>query len=261
MRVGTIIQSGHHGHRDVDAELAPNTDTIYGVASLTKSMTASAIGILVSSGKLAWSTPVRTILPELHCQDPVVTDQLSIADLLIHNSGLATSNHWWYGVNGELLLTKDQTLPAFNFLKQRTPFRSSFGYSNWPYCIAAEVIEKVSGQTFGKFLEDQIFIPLNMTSTSAFHDNTVPNLAKPHTVLDDRTAFRVPYPKTQSGEIMAPAQAVRSSVKGMLAYSSAILSAQAQELGQKEAFPLSERSQSAPNPLKNVAKMLSGHTI
>ena len=59
-----------------------------------------------------------------------MTEQLSVADLFIHNSGLAFSNNCWYGADGELLLQKDQTMPAFNALKQRAKFRTKYSYSN-----------------------------------------------------------------------------------------------------------------------------------
>ncbi len=70
------------------------------------------MGILVNEGKVSWTTPVKSVLPELDSQDPLVTEQISIADLFIHNTGLASSNNWWYGADGELLLQKDQTLSA-----------------------------------------------------------------------------------------------------------------------------------------------------
>ena len=145
-----------------------------------------------------------------------MTDQLTVRDLLIHNSGLAFSNHWWYGSGGELLLRKDQTVQAFNFLKQKTPFRTHYAYSNWPYCVAGEVIEKVSEQSFGTFLQDHIFASLNLSSTSAVRDNTLDNLAKPYAILNDKTPYLLPFPKVQDGQIMAPAQAIRSSVNDML---------------------------------------------
>ncbi|KAK0615225.1 beta-lactamase/transpeptidase-like protein [Bombardia bombarda] len=86
-QAGNITYTSHYGHRDVKQALSPDSDTIYGVASLTKSFVASAMGILVDEGKVSWNTCVKSILPELNTQDPLVTEQLSVADLFIHNSG------------------------------------------------------------------------------------------------------------------------------------------------------------------------------
>ncbi|KAK4455293.1 putative D-aminoacylase [Podospora aff. communis PSN243] len=250
-QAGSIIHTAHFGYRDVENALPPDSDTIYGVASLTKSFVASAMGILVDEGKVKWTTPVKSILPELDTQDALTTEQLSVADLFIHNSGLAFSNNWWYGADGELLLEKDQTVPAFNALKQRSKFRNKYSYSNWPYCIAGEVIEKLSGETFGSFLQKRVLKPLGLTRTSAAHDNSDSNLARPYAVLDDKTPFRLPFPKTHDGNFMAPAQAVRSSVNDMLAYGSALLAAQRLELAGEQPAP--------GNPLRGAAKQLSGH--
>jgi len=180
-----------------------------------------------------------------------VTEQLLVADLFIHNSGLAFSNNWWYGADGELLLQKDQTMPAFNALKQRAKCRTKYSYSNWPYCIAGEVIEKLSGDTLGTFIQQRILQPLERTRTSATHDNSDPNLAQPYAALGHKSPFRLPFPKTQDGNIMAPAQAIRSSVKDMLVYRSALLAAQKAELAGQKPGP--------GNPLRGAAKQLSGH--
>ncbi|KAK3375822.1 putative D-aminoacylase [Lasiosphaeria ovina] len=250
-QAGSIVHTVHYGYRDVEKRLSPDSDTVYGVASLTKSFVASAMGILVDEGKVSWTTPVRSILPGLDSRDALVTEQLSVADLLIHNSGLAFSNNWWYGADGELLLQKDQTIPAFNALEQGAKFRTKYSYSNWPYCVAGEVIEKLSGETLGAFIQRRVLQPLRLARTAATHDNSDPNLAQPYAVLDDKSPFRLPFPKTGDANIMAPAQAVRSSVKDMLAYGSALLAAQKAELAGQKPPP--------GNPLRGTAKQLSGH--
>ncbi|KAK3353876.1 putative D-aminoacylase [Lasiosphaeria hispida] len=250
-QAASVIHTAHYGYRDVEKGLRPDSDTLYGVASLTKSFVASAMGVLVDESKVLWTTPVKSILPGLDTQDPLVTEQLSVADLFIHNSGLAFSNHWWYGADGELLLQKNQTLSAFNALKQKAKFRTEYSYSNWPYCVAGEIIEKLSGESFGTFLQRRVLQPLGLTRTSATHDNSDPNLARPYAALDDGAPFPLPFPKTGDGNIMAPAQAVRSSVNDMLSYGSALLAAQKAELAGQQPTP--------QNPLRGAAKQLSGH--
>lgn len=230
--------------------LPPNSDTLYGVASITKPFVASALGILVDESRLTWTTRVGSILPELNSKDPLLTEQLTVADLLMHNTGLASSNNWWYGADGELLLRKDQTLAAFNALQQTGRFRAQYSYSNWHYCVLGEIIEKVSGESFGTFLKHRVFEPLKLNRTSTAHDNSEENLAKPYAVLDNKEPYLLPFPKTQDGQIMGPAQAVRSSVNDMLAYGSALLEAQAAELQGKKT--------PASNPLRGVANQLSG---
>lgn len=95
---GEKIYEAHFWFRDVASQLPPDSDTIYGVGSITKAFTASAIGILVNEGLLDWETPLREVLPEVlpefHHEDQFVECGLTISDLLAHKSGLATSNNW-----------------------------------------------------------------------------------------------------------------------------------------------------------------------
>ena len=60
-----IIYTHNHGYRNVEAGIPPDEETIYHIASLSKSFTAAAMGILVEEGRMKWDTPVRQILPDL----------------------------------------------------------------------------------------------------------------------------------------------------------------------------------------------------
>lgn len=85
---GEIVFRDNIGFRDLEARAEPDSDTLYGVASISKMFTASAVGILVDEGKLDWMTPIVSIVPELNTVDKFVTEQLSILDLLLHRTGL-----------------------------------------------------------------------------------------------------------------------------------------------------------------------------
>lgn len=148
----------------MEARAEPDSDTLYGVASISKMFTASAVGILVDEGKLDWMTPIVSIVPELNTVDKFVTEQLTILDLL-HRTGLETSNNWWFGSDGVLMLNKSQTVSSFNALKQISPFRSAYMYSNWHYALIGEIIERLTGITYGDFVQSRIFGPPKMERT------------------------------------------------------------------------------------------------
>ncbi|KAF9904293.1 hypothetical protein EC991_002844, partial [Linnemannia zychae] len=82
---GELIFAEGFGHRN-DSD--PFTkDTLMPIGSLTKAFTAAAVGELVAEGKMDWdSTPVNTYLPEFQFKDPVMTSQLTLADLLSHRT-------------------------------------------------------------------------------------------------------------------------------------------------------------------------------
>jgi CubicO group peptidase (beta-lactamase class C family) len=63
-------------------------DTLFSIASCTKSFTAASVAMLVDEGKLHWDDPVRTHLPNFRVADAYVTDHITIRDLLCHRTGL-----------------------------------------------------------------------------------------------------------------------------------------------------------------------------
>ena len=233
--------------------MPPDSDTVYGIGSITKAFTASAIDILVDQGLLEWITSVLDILPDLNSTSNFVTNELNVVDLLSHKTGLATSNNWWHGAEGTLLLEENQTLPFFNALRPIASFRSRYDYSNWNYALLGEVIEKVSGQSYGSFIKDKILDPLGMNHTSVSHIfDSDDNLALPYAALDEKTSYRVPLPRSQDGTRMAPAQAIQSSVNDLLKYTHALLEAYRHQADR-------EATTTADSILENVVKQLSGY--
>ncbi|KGO74321.1 Peptidase S12, Pab87-related, C-terminal [Penicillium italicum] len=233
------------GFRDTESSVEPDSDTLYGIASISKVFTASAIGILVDEGKLNWTTPIVSIIPELATVDKTLTEQLTIIDLLTHRTGQANSNNWWFGSGGALLLKKSQTVSAFNALKQTDSFRTGFKYSNWGFALVGEVIERLTGVSYGDFLQSRIFGPLEMHRTTTKHTfQTTENFAKPYAALDDKSMYLLPPPPIQDDTVMVAAQGIQSSVNDLLKFSNALLAA---------------RKGNVESPLKNTEKQFAGH--
>jgi CubicO group peptidase (beta-lactamase class C family) len=206
---GQIVFRDNIGFRDMEESIEPDSDTLYGIGSISKIFTASAIGMLVDEGKLNWTTPIVSIIPELNTADKTVTGQLTIIDLLLHRTGLEKSNNWWFGSNGVLMLDKSQTVSSINALKQTSPFRNAFGYSNWGYTLIGEVIERLTGVTYGDFLQSRIFGPLQMERTTTKHTcQDSDNFAKPYAALDDKSFYPLPPPPIQDDTIMTAAQGI-----------------------------------------------------
>ncbi|KAK3180498.1 hypothetical protein K4F52_008089 [Lecanicillium sp. MT-2017a] len=244
---GNVIHRFNYGFSDLEASLPTNSDTIYGIGSVSKTFTATAIAQLVSDKKLEWSTRLKDILQDFRSRSPLVASEATVEDLLTHRLALSRSNNWWYGSDGDLILDKNQTLSAYSQLKPVGLFRGQFDYSNWNYAVAGEVIERVSGQTYGEYISSSITVPLGLQSTTAIH-GSVPHLrvAKPYVALDNLDFYQLPRPKAQSGTIMGPAQGVLSSVNDLLAYASAMMSSAA------------SADAKAPK-LKGIDQQLAGH--
>ncbi|KAL8808548.1 MAG: hypothetical protein Q9182_000099 [Xanthomendoza sp. 2 TL-2023] len=157
-----VIHVDNFGYRDVEGKKAPDQDTLYFVASLSKLFTAAGIGILVDEQKLEWNTPVSSILPEFDHPDDTIKTKAGIVDFLSHRSGLAGKTQMWYSEFGRPALPRRDTMRFCSYLDLVYAFQQRWLYNNWGYGLADEVTEKVSGKSWGAFLRERIFDPLGM---------------------------------------------------------------------------------------------------
>ncbi len=167
-------------------QVTPNT--LFGIASNTKAMTASLLAGLVDEGKLTWRTKVIDIIPEFQMPDAYVTREFTITDLLAHNSGLGLGA-------GDLMIWPHTTLnnadiiKGLKYLPEVSSFRSEFAYDNLMYIIAGEVIARVTGQPWQEVIAERIFTPLGMTNTRATYsliEKSNKNVARAHVPLEGK---------------------------------------------------------------------------
>jgi len=160
-------------------------DTLFGIASNTKAMTAAILAGLVDEGKLTWTTRVIDIIPEFQMPNAYVTREFTIIDLLSHNSGLGLGA-------GDLMiwphttLTNVDIIKGLKYLPEVSSFRSEFAYDNLMYIIAGEVIATVTGKTWQEVIQQRIFTPLGMSNTRAAYsliDKSNKNVARAHVPL------------------------------------------------------------------------------
>ncbi|RYG07306.1 MAG: class A beta-lactamase-related serine hydrolase, partial [Chitinophagaceae bacterium] len=164
---GKIIHSKGYGVRSIKTNLKVDENTLFGVASNTKAMTAAALGMLVDEKKITWDTKVIDVIPEFKMYDAFVTSEFTVRDLLTHRSGLGLGA-------GDLMIwpdsstvTKSQLIHNLRFLKPVSSFRTKYDYDNLLYIVAGEVVARASGITYDEFIETRIFKPLAMSKTAA----------------------------------------------------------------------------------------------
>lgn len=181
-----VFRKGY-GVTDLRSLHAITPETNFRLASLTKQFTATSIMLLVRDGKLKYDDHVTDVFPDF----PAYGKAITIRQLLNHTSGL---------MDYEGILDKkypgvaDDKIPqikdagALDLLKQQagTKFRpgTRWDYSNSGYLVLAMIVEKKSGLSFGKFLNERIFKPLDMSHTVAYENgkNEVTSRAFGHTL-------------------------------------------------------------------------------
>jgi CubicO group peptidase (beta-lactamase class C family) len=224
---GQTVHTAHFGRRNIDEPHSPNDDTIYHVASLTKLITAAAVASLVHDGVLDWNLPVRHYLPDFQRGDEL-GQKCTLIDLLSHRSGIAMADGLWGQQLGEFLIPKSEIVHTACHLEAVKPFRSSFFYSQWNYALVTEIVERVTGQSFGTYVHEKILQPLSMQRTSFMREEGE-NTSLPYAVDDDLTPHRLPSLNMTDETGFAGAMAARSSIKDLLSlYRSLLLAFQHQ---------------------------------
>jgi len=183
-----VVMSKGFGLTEYGTNHKVNGDTLFGIASNTKAMTAALLANLVDQGKLTWRTKVIDIIPEFQMPDAYVTREFTILDLLSHNSGLglgAGDLMIWPGTT----LTNKDIIKGLKHLPEVSSFRSEFAYDNLMYVIAGEIIAKITGKSWQDNIKTTIFKPLGMNNTKAafslISDNNK-NVARAHVPLDGK---------------------------------------------------------------------------
>src|SRR6185503_20693089 len=79
---GKLALAKAYGHRNIEADLPVTAATQFMIGSITKSFTATSVGLLHNEGRLDWTKPVRDYLPDFRLHDPVATERVTVLDLL-----------------------------------------------------------------------------------------------------------------------------------------------------------------------------------
>ena len=210
-----ILHAKGYGLRNINKKKKVNADTLFQIASNSKSMTAAALAILMDEGKLSWDDKVIDYLPEFRLYDPYVTREFTITDLLTHRSGLPLGA-------GDLLFWPDSDnsdlndiFKALATIKPVSSFRSKYAYDNLMYILAGEIVARVSGMSWADFIEKRLFKPLGMQMCSAVHSRVSKRAdqATPHIYVDGKYSLS-PY-AGENNDLMAPAGGVNCSVNGV----------------------------------------------
>ncbi|HEY95383.1 MAG TPA: serine hydrolase [Dehalococcoidia bacterium] len=168
-----IVKDGHvtylagYGVTNVEHPSPVTPQTVFDLASCSKSFTALAILLLENDGLLNLDAPIGGYLPDLRFADPGAENIITVRNLLNHTSGLP-------GVFSEPLAfhtgedAMTNLVMAMNKVHLNRPAGSSFEYSNMNYSLLGVIIENTSTQKFEDFMQDKIFSPLGMKNTTLY---------------------------------------------------------------------------------------------
>ena len=179
IRDGRVVKSQGYGLADIELNVPVTADTVFQLGSIGKQFTAAAILMLAEDGKLSLDDKITHYFPAAAPKWNAIT----IRHFLNHTSGLADYTDDKYIAPGGLTplhqeLTDEETLRRFTTLPFDFRPGEKWSYCNTGYAILGFLIQKVSGQSYGDFLEARVFKPLGMGATRVISESDIiPNRA------------------------------------------------------------------------------------
>ncbi len=170
---GELVWVKATGVRETTDKAPVTPDTVFRIASMTKSFTAMAILKLRDEGKLSLDDAVAKYIPALADLPYPTKDSpaITIRHLLTHSEGFPEDNPW----GDRQLAQTDETVRAWMRagIPFSTPPGTAFEYSNYGFGILGQIVTRASGKEYGVYVRDNILRPLGMNS-STFDMSAVP---------------------------------------------------------------------------------------
>jgi len=201
--------SGGFGVRELGKEGAIDADTVFQLASVSKSLAATVVSSVVGDGAVTWESRMADIAPGFALHDAWPTQNVSVADLFSHRSGLLDHA-------GDLLedlgFDREEILHRLRYLEPEYSFREGYEYTNFGLTAAAVAVAEVVGTSWEDLSEERLYKPLGMAHTSSrFADYMAePNRAVPH--VKDGDAWVV-TPMQREPDAQSPAGGVSSNAR------------------------------------------------
>ncbi|MBI4500477.1 MAG: serine hydrolase [Gemmatimonadetes bacterium] len=170
-----ILLNKGYGSANLEWNIPNSPSTKFRLGSLTKQFTAAAILLLEERGKLKTDDPVKKYLTDA----PIAWDKITIFNLLTHTSGIPNFTSFPDYRSTEAIPTTPEELVK-RFRDKPLNFRPGerWEYSNSGYVLLGHLVERISGERYRDFVQDNIFKPLGLKE-SGYDSNSaiVPNRA------------------------------------------------------------------------------------
>lgn len=190
-----LVYAKGFGYADLEKKTPATSETIYRIASITKTFTATAIMELRDRGKLRLNDPVEQILPWFQPQNTFPdAPTIEVWHLLTHTSGLPREAAFPYWTDNKFP-TRTAMIRALEHQQTVFPPETRFKYSNLAFAVAGEIVAETAGMPYSEFVTKNILEPLSMKSTSVyFPDVQSPRLAVGYSrKLDDGSRNVMPF--------------------------------------------------------------------
>jgi CubicO group peptidase (beta-lactamase class C family) len=186
---GKIVWEEAFGWADVENRVRATPNTIYRLGSISKTITATGLMVLVEEGKVDLDEPAVDYLPE-DVRPRVFEGEIrdvTVRHLLNHRSGMPAYAESFFEDDPEYPRPFAETVRRYGIITY--PPGSSFIYCNLGYQMAANIIAEVSGMSYAEFIDGRVFAPLGMDHALVYERSPV---NKPHAASYTPSLERIP---------------------------------------------------------------------
>jgi len=218
VKAGVVVHAAGYGVRELGQPGSVDTQTLFRIASVTKTMTTAALAMLVDEGRLDWDDRVVENIPHFKMYDPWVTQAFTVTDLVTHRSGLRA-------YVGDLMLwprpnsfTRADIIHGLRYFKPVSDFRTQYDYDNLLYVVAGELIPAVTGVEWEDFVDQEILARLGAERCFAgrIPEWEMQNLAAPHATVEGELQIIERNRISDEASVDAAAGGVRCSLDDTL---------------------------------------------
>lgn len=229
IRDGGVVAMRVHGTRAADAELPVTSNTVFRLASVSKTFAADLAAILQAENKIDLSQPVTRYVPGLKFKKAGHAGKVTLAHLLSHSTGITPNAYDNMLEEGWPL---DKIIPRFNRIDPMCAPGQCYGYQNILYSLIKPAIEQSTGEAYEDLVRERLLEPLGMKDASLGLEAYLSeaNRAAPHVftkrdgwtrVLVDRNYYNV----TPAAGVNASIEDLTKWVLAQMGENGAVLSA------------------------------------
>lgn len=205
-----VIFMRGYGFRNVEERLPVTAETMFNIASITKTVTTLAIVISADKGRISLNDSPRKYLAYFTLRDPEADSRVNLRDLLSHRTGVPNDlGGNWYNSHQ----SRESLIKAAMQSKPAGTFRKHFAYNNFMVLAAGEALGKAYQMTYEKAVSELVFIPVGMekSSFSLIRMQETGNFSYGYS--NDKSRTRYPLNRLAFLEREAPAAAMNSNVR------------------------------------------------
>jgi len=151
------------GVRSIDSREAVHTDSVFRIASMSKTFAGASAALLVDQNYQSWDTLLTDLFPSMNLGTRRSSSRITLKHIVSHSTGLMPHSYSNLLDDG---VSYDRIKPSFSKIPTVCQPGECYGYQNVVFSLIGDVVEQSTGESYEKFIYDQIFKPLGMITAS-----------------------------------------------------------------------------------------------